>query len=165
MWGRESADVFSSLVSAAEEPKFRNRSSPWQRAAARVRRERESGESSQVRVTRRNCGQRSRKKCRRCESRLTSQPFRGRTPYSQKDIHTGQRKGAACRGGHRKICDARSRGSVYPCTCVCVCKQRNAKSGKTLHQLEREDRALCIRDCLPVFACLPAFFRHFLPMN
>lgn len=45
VWGRESADVFSSLVSAAEEPKFRNRSSPWQRAAARVRRERERVES------------------------------------------------------------------------------------------------------------------------
>lgn len=50
--------------------------------------------------------------------------------------------------------------SVY--VCVCVCKQRNAKSGKTLHQLEREDRALCIRDCLSVFACL-SFLGTFCP--
>lgn len=51
VWGRESADVFSSLVSAAKEPKFRNRSSPWQRVAARVRRERER-ESEQVEKSR-----------------------------------------------------------------------------------------------------------------
>lgn len=96
---------------------------------------------------------------------MTSQPFRGRTPYSQKDIHTGQRKRQLAAVVIGKIA---TRALAALCirvrVCVRVCEQRNAKSGKTLHQLEREDRTLCIRDCLSVFACLSAFFRHFLPM-
>lgn len=43
---------------------------------------------------------------------------------------------------------------VCPCTCVCV--QRNAKSGKTLHQLEREktEPYLSVCFCLPAFSAL-----------
>lgn len=172
VWGRESADVFSSLVSAAKEPKFRNRSSPWQRVAARVRRERERERASKWRrVVPGPCHP---EELWPTEKKIVSEV---RIKIDQRTL---PRKNPLLAKGHpHRPAEKRQLAAVVIgkfatralatlCVrvrvCVCVCAQRNAKSGRTLHQIEREDRPLCIRDCLSVFACLP-FFRHFLPMD
>lgn len=90
---------------------------------------------------------------------MTNQPFRGRTPYSQKDIHTGQRKKAACRGGHRKICDALSR---LVCVRVRVCVRAKEREIRQNLAPARERERRPNRICLSVFACLlfSALFAH-----